>query len=312
MKLIKSSYEIIDNDNKQNYIDLHSKKHIERIGRVCWKSEDSISEDSYIKFWDNVVYKKKHNSITEHSAFTKIVDINIMRELNNIIFDKCLFTLLKHFKIDMNKNQKYYYISGNLRAWSELNQKLPNNKIYCLPNFNIETIKNIYPEIYKNHKFVSVKIIADLGVIYEFLRHRIMNETDSNIDVNFSYSQESSRYVNYTLLKHGGECKFIDIDDCKSFFKLKNVTDYNKGYNLLKEHLCEVENVYNTLTALGFPAEWSRAVLPKIAKSEIVISAYLDDWDKFFDLRTDLSAHPMARQITLELEKEFKNKNWRH
>lgn len=71
-----------------------------------------------------------------------------------------------------------------------------------------------------------------------------------------------------------------------------------------------VENTYNTLSALGFPAEWIRAVLPKIAKTELVMTAYCEDWEKFFDLRTENSAHPMARDISLQLLEVFKNRGF--
>lgn len=42
---------------------------IERIGRVCYKSEDKITEDSHLKFVETIL-KKGHESVIEHASAT--------------------------------------------------------------------------------------------------------------------------------------------------------------------------------------------------------------------------------------------------
>jgi thymidylate synthase (FAD) len=59
MKLINSSVEVW----KQKGYDVENiLKHIEKCGRVCYKSEDKITTDSYIKF-TNMLKSAHHFSV---------------------------------------------------------------------------------------------------------------------------------------------------------------------------------------------------------------------------------------------------------
>lgn len=60
MILIKPSYEILTNINEDLIL-----KNIERAGRVCYKSEDKITNDSAKKFVDNII-NSGHHSVIEH------------------------------------------------------------------------------------------------------------------------------------------------------------------------------------------------------------------------------------------------------
>jgi len=59
-----------------------SDKSIERIGRVCYKSEDKITKDSASKFIEKIV-ARGHHSVIEHSAMTVrfIIDRGVSHEL---------------------------------------------------------------------------------------------------------------------------------------------------------------------------------------------------------------------------------------
>lgn len=46
-------------------------KHLEMCGRVCYKSEDKITENSYEKFLKSII-KRGHESVLEHAFFTVI------------------------------------------------------------------------------------------------------------------------------------------------------------------------------------------------------------------------------------------------
>lgn len=45
-------------------------KFLEEIGRVCYKSEEAIKEDSYINFLQKRILDTGHESILEHAGFT--------------------------------------------------------------------------------------------------------------------------------------------------------------------------------------------------------------------------------------------------
>ena len=64
MKVIKSRFEIIDNVDGNRML-----KRIELAGRVCYKSEEHITEDSARKFVKNIL-KSGHESVIEHEKIT--------------------------------------------------------------------------------------------------------------------------------------------------------------------------------------------------------------------------------------------------
>ena len=60
MRIIKPSFEILDEINGEVIL-----KKIEKIGRVCYKSEDKITDDSARKFVSKIL-KSGHESVIEH------------------------------------------------------------------------------------------------------------------------------------------------------------------------------------------------------------------------------------------------------
>ena len=64
MRVVNASYEIL---TPFDGIDIL--KHIEACGRVCYKSEHKITEDSYLKFVSHIV-KRGHESVLEHVSLT--------------------------------------------------------------------------------------------------------------------------------------------------------------------------------------------------------------------------------------------------
>jgi thymidylate synthase (FAD) len=324
LKIIKPTFEIWDNNNRQNcgQIFVEPFRHIERCGRICHRSEGAITDDSWKKFFDDVVEKKQHKSITEHVAITRIVPYETMKKIWSYMIDFSKTELLKYFRIDSirylglfseNDNAAEYpfLVTANYRAWEALYAELRTlylgddriAEIEQMQPFNVDFLRECYggiaQQIYNRHRMVTVFITCDLGVIAEFDRHRV-----------FGFSEESTRYV---LYKDGSKkspdgVTYIDIDDAKSFFKLQNVADYPRGLSLVNDTLSRIDDAYQELTALGFPAEWTRCVLPKATKVETAMSGYLDYWIEFFKLRCDGSAQPQARKLAQKMEAEFKNR----
>lgn len=64
MKIIKPSVEIITPIDGEAIL-----KHIEQCGRVCYKSEDKITDDSAKKFIENII-KRGHEAVLEHFNIT--------------------------------------------------------------------------------------------------------------------------------------------------------------------------------------------------------------------------------------------------
>lgn len=132
------------------------------------------------------------------------------------------------------------------------------------------------------HEKITARVICDRGVTHEIVRHRIA-----------SYSQESTRYVNYN--KKGIEF----IKPC--FWKEDDVK-----YKLWLETCYKCAEAYNTLITLGATPQEARSVLPNSLKTEIVITYNLREWIHFFTLRCDKTAHPQMQQIAKMLLVEIR------
>lgn len=140
------------------------------------------------------------------------------------------------------------------------------------------------------HEKISVKVICDRGVTHEIVRHRLA-----------SYSQESTRYCNYSKDKFGGELTFIE----PCFWGSGQEPDNSKR-RLWFELLNRVEKSYLELIELGALPQEARSVLPNSLKTEIVMTCNLREWRHFFTLRTSSKAHPQMQEIAKMMLTKFK------
>lgn len=127
------------------------------------------------------------------------------------------------------------------------------------------------------HEKVSIRFICDRGVSHEIVRHRIA-----------SYSQESTRYCNYSKDKFGKEITVI-----KPLFWEEDSEEYKIWY----ETVLHSEQAYQELIQLGAKPQEARSILPNSLKTEIVVTMNLREWRHFFKLRTATNAHPQMREI---------------
>lgn len=206
MKIIEPSVMLEDNINGEEIL-----KKIERIGRVCYKSEGNIKEGSAKKFVSNLI-NRHHESVLEHVS-------------------------------------------------------------------------------------ISVRVICDRGVSHEIVRHRLA-----------SYSQESSRYCNYSNDKFGNELTFIkpcwfknSVKDLNNFAKeptYKKILLLSDGEVDWIRVLKNIEYVYFiSINDYKWTPEQARSVLPNSIKTEIVMTMNLREWRHFFNMRCDKAAHPQMQEV---------------
>ena len=131
------------------------------------------------------------------------------------------------------------------------------------------------------HAAVSFKIVCDRGVTHEIVRHRIA-----------SFSQESTRYCDYSAGKFGGELTFI-----KPCFW----SEGDENFRLWLATMELVERNYLALRANGAKPEEARSILPNSLKTEIFVTMNLRELRHFLKLRTAPAAHPQMRQIALKM-----------
>lgn len=273
MRIIKPSFEIWSQEEGLEGV----YKQIERAGRVCYKSEDKITEDSAKEFVERMI-KSGHGAMLEHgTVYLESSDgfaggFYLLRRK----YEKNPYSRVKIVHSFMT-GIDHIYVTTNFRVLVE-NDWLDDLKYICKPTQFHE-------------KRVTVHFVCDRGVSHEFVRHRV-----------FSFAQESTRYCNYSKDKFGNEITFIHpcwIED--------NQDTYDRW--CFYESLSKAEEVYFRLLKHGWTPQQARTVLPNALKTELVMTGFISDWEHFFKLRDAGSAHPQARELAHPLHEEFKNRN---
>lgn len=142
------------------------------------------------------------------------------------------------------------------------------------------------------HFVITARVVCDRGVSHEIVRHRLA-----------SYTQESTRYCNYSKGKFGKQITVIE--PC---FWDKNIPNDNEKFQTWKKAMLASEESYLKLIESGSTPQEARSVLPNSLKTEIVMTMNLREWRHFFKLRTSTSAHPQMREIAKLMLSEFKQK----
>lgn len=311
MKIITPSVELV-NANVPAY---DRAKHVELCGRVCYKSEDKITDDSAEKFIAGII-RRGHEAVLEHARITldltKKADIQMM-----------LFIVLRkmqgmgiHDYMTITSEGDRYIVSGNMRAWRGISAfaTLPDNPgVKPLSEMLLRMIwaenPAFFPEYYKpeyadlpdmlldvspedypfdryiryKHSWYTLRFICDRGISHEIVRHRPA-----------SYCQESSRYNCYSNAKFGNEITVI-----KPCF----LNEGTESYLLWKSACRAAENAYMGMLDEGCSAQEARDVLPTSTKTELVMTATADEWVHFLSLRTSEAAHPQMREVAYMAQK---------
>ena len=122
------------------------------------------------------------------------------------------------------------------------------------------------------HASATILFTTDRGITHELVRHRIC-----------SFSQESTRYVNYYKK---GEIRVVQpLDLTPEQFACWVVA------------VQQAEQNYNLLTEAGCKPEVARDVLPTCTAADIVCTANFREWRHIIKLRTSTAAHPKIRQL---------------
>lgn len=286
MRLIKPSFSIWDQQEGLEGI----YKQIERAGRVCYKSEDKITEDSAKDFVDRMI-KLGHGAMLEHGTIYLIIDCSgrLLDVANKYVNNK-------YSEWTLHPDGVHYCITTNYRV--------------LLQNGWLDDLQYLCEPTEYHEKRVTIHFVCDRGVSHEFVRHRVM-----------SFAQESTRYCNYSKDKFGNELTFILppwVDERQlgeqnsqelliQMGSLSNPTytqeDLNELYFLFSLASSEVQ--YFNLINNGWKPQQARAVLPNSLKTELVVTGFASDWEHFFELRDAGSAHPQARELAHLLHMEF-------
>jgi thymidylate synthase (FAD) len=134
------------------------------------------------------------------------------------------------------------------------------------------------------HASATAIFRVDRGATHELVRHRT-----------FSFTQESSRFVNYK--KKGGELEFI---------KPLVLSD---GDSYWWSHSCEeAERTYLDLLERHVRPQEARSVLPNALAATIAVTGNLRSWRYLFLARTTKETHPDLGRVVAPLLKTFQER----
>ncbi|MFN2366824.1 MAG: FAD-dependent thymidylate synthase [Desulfurivibrionaceae bacterium] len=302
MKVIPASFEIQDDLDRRS-----PALRIEACGRICYKSEDKIDDESAGPFIEKIL-KHGHNSVAEMAVIT--IKVEFDSEKLAWQFYGCQ---PKFLQIDrLNKNE--LLITGSIRAYRELYRENSTIKLikgiaaflfdrYPLFFKDIVTRRGLFPQTgvtvekislaevenlpidqLARHRYIGVKFYTNRAVTHEIVRHRPC-----------SFLQESQRYCRYSEDKFGSEVTFIK----PMFFE-----EGSEEYKLWERAMAETEKIYLKLLETSSP-QAARTVLPNSCKTEIIVYANLLEWLHIFRLRVTPAAEPSMREVMIPLLAEF-------
>ena len=162
---------------------------------------------------------------------------------------------------------------------------------------NFETTEKFIRSIIKRghesvleHVNITVRFIVDRGISHEIVRHRIA-----------SYSQESTRYCNYSR-EDGDFCGEITVIE-------PNYLERGTQAYTQWQTACEwAEYKYFDMLTADCTAQEARAVLPHSLKTDLIMTTDVREWRHFMKLRTSPAAHPQMIEVAKMLLKQFKEK----
>lgn len=309
MRLIKPSFEIWEQPAGLEGV----YKQIEKVGRVCYKSEDKMTEDSAKPFVERMT-KSGHGAMLEHgTVYLKVTNkgLSLDNYDKNQVENKYISN--PYSKVIFGKYPKYNSYEEKLEATQEV--YITTNYRVLVENGWLDDLQYICEPTEFHEKRVTVKFICDRGVSHEFVRHRVM-----------SFAQESTRYCNYSKDKFGNELTFIipnwldipegnyeipafwDKETCKLMSKYAGDENTYASIQTFLSGIGLSEQQYLSLIEDGWKPQQARAILPNALKTELVMTGFVSDWNHFFDLRargTTGAPHPQAKELAEPLMKEF-------
>lgn len=272
-------------------------KRIELIGKTSDQSDFSIVEKHIVE---------GNMRIFEHGPVYFTIDNEIqglIREIQ-VCEDNTFEEIFPYFKYRILENGNLF-VSTNIRTL--YNMALVSS---YFPGFGYLTyeIKKIFPEI---GKILPSPNMIDYGTIFnvqqtECLVPTLALETfkitaDNAIITNFSHCRNMSYEIEDTE-----KCDYakLNFNEQLSVIDPETITENSLGYLLYMDSLSDIEKAYINLRRLGdVPFNIARKILPLGIKTEMYMTGYVFNWNKFFNKYCVKKIHPEARVIAEKIRK---------
>lgn len=319
---------------KQEGYDLESIfKHVARCARVCYQSTPKNKDENAYDFLVRTIFKGNdflgYSKINVNNRFERILAPNAYGDVDltslhlsccehatvHLKFptfipsavDRCV-NVYSHNKYSRSKNNNgYIYVTTNLRV--------------IIENYAVDTLDFIdaTPNCPYYIPRPTICFITDIGASRELNRHRVN-----------SVSEESTRYCAYDKGKFGNGITVAKLPWIPDVDPEDEGHDYTEGFfndnevfdnNVIEEQytdnwtavdwffyglqICDL--VYRKTRELGWTAQQAREILPLNTKTQVVHTAFVDDWEHWIALRSSEvsgKVHPMMSELAKQLVKQ--------
>lgn len=296
--------------------------HIARCARVCYQSTPKNNGESDYDFLKRTILRGKdikdittedipklHLSVFEHGTIYLAIPFKCLKKEENIpLIDVINSSYSKYFITGHNNFENYYHVVTNMRVIIE-------NKAFMAFNY----MDDISDSFNYNFKRITLSMTTDIGTSRELNRHRVN-----------SVSEESTRFCAYDKDKFGNGITVAKLPWIPEVDPNDEGHDYNEGFfndnevfdnNVIEEQYTDNWNavdwffyglqicdlVYRKTRELGWTAQQAREILPLNTKTQVVHTAFVDDWEHWLALRSNEvsgKVHPMMGELAKQLVKQ--------
>ena len=283
-------------------------KHIARCTRVAYQSTPKNENEDAYEFLKRTIFKGK-DVLNEHLTKEDILSMHLScceHATVHLKYPKILNRACIQFAVRLRNNKYtrwvesdgYIYVTTNMRVILE-------TSIEELEFIDVEGFLHYYPR----H---TISFITDIGASRELNRHRVN-----------SVVEESTRYCAYDKGKFGNGITVaklpwipdVDPEDeghdyTEGFFNDNEIfydecieEQYTDNWNAVDWffyglQICDL--VYRKTRELGWTAQQAREILSLNTKTQVVHTAFDNDWNHYIDLRSNGvsgAPHPMAKEL---------------
>lgn len=300
MRIVKSSVDIIIQECGADGLF----KHMEKIGRIAYRSEDKSGPETTQPFL-NKIKKLGHWSVFEggtvYISVLLFLGFKIMRKIRKV--SACQWSKYKIRGLHMN-------ITTNYRVWMKA-------------RLGDDLLRKYWKDPKHDSHYLRVTTfwVCDRAIAQEVLRHRILSPT-----------MESTRYVNYSkklgiefilpqwVVKEYTSIMGISPEECIAAQQIwdKCIEMGSERVISRNEFLRKSEAEYHKeIKVFGLNAQEARDVLPLELRTNLYLTGWLKDWIEtnkdpestekvgVIALRTDKDAHPNVRVLALDLRQQI-------
>ena len=288
-------------------------KHIARCARVCYQSTPKNNGETDYGFLVRTLFRgndvgnqsyntkdiiKCHLSVCEHGTVHLKYPLFMPRAAAQA-------TRFIHNHYSRTKEHEgYIYVTTNMRVLIEHHWMDELEFIDNTPNCPYYIPRN------------TICFITDIGASRELNRHRVN-----------SVSEESTRYCAYDKGKFGNGITVAKLPWISDVDSTDGGHDYTEGFfnddeiynnGIIQDQYAETwtavdwflyglqicDLVYRKTRELGWTAQQAREILPLNTKTQVVHTAFVDDWEHWIALRSNQvsgKVHPMMGELAKQL-----------